>query len=556
MALTADVGTTPVRRVSAGTFVRMKLRVLRNGLRGKTTRIIMFVIGALFAAWLALCGFALSLASLKPEYADTLGPIVPTFIGSVLVLGWLFGPLVWFGVDETLDPARFALLPIRRGTLITGLFAAALVGVPAVASGLAMLGLVVAAIIWQGALAAVLQLLGVVGGLMLCVALSRAVTSAFANMLRSRRVKDLAAVMLALLVALIGPLQFWGLAAAQNAQRSQLEALAGALSWTPLGAPWTIGSEVAAGRFGVAVARLAITGVSVALLLWWWSTTIESAMLGQTGSSGSKRAVATGGPVAQFFGGPLRRLPRSVEGALVAREMRYWWRDTRRRAALITFAVIGVFIPVVFNIGGPMDAGAADQSSPLSRSISMVLVGTVAALNLANQFGFDGTAYALHLIVGVRGRQELRSRMLGYAIFVVPLMVLISLAVSIIIGRTGDLPMLLGTMLAAFGVGLAVTLIISVFGAYSLPDNQNPFSVKTGAGVTKSLLAFAALIGAVALAAPMAVGSAVLGDIWPIIALPIGIAYGVTAAWLGMIIAGDAIDRRGPELLSAVTPRD
>ena len=33
-----------------------------------------------------------------------------------IVLGWLFLPLVFFGVDESLDPARFALLPLRRRT--------------------------------------------------------------------------------------------------------------------------------------------------------------------------------------------------------------------------------------------------------------------------------------------------------------------------------------------------------------------------------------------------------------------------------------------------------
>ena len=47
------------------------------------------------------------------------------------MLGWLFLPLVFFGVDESLDPARFALLPLRRRTLIAGLLTAALIGVPA-----------------------------------------------------------------------------------------------------------------------------------------------------------------------------------------------------------------------------------------------------------------------------------------------------------------------------------------------------------------------------------------------------------------------------------------
>ena len=38
--------------------------------------------------------------------------------------------LLVFGVDETVDPARFALLPVRARELLPGLLAAALVGVP------------------------------------------------------------------------------------------------------------------------------------------------------------------------------------------------------------------------------------------------------------------------------------------------------------------------------------------------------------------------------------------------------------------------------------------
>lgn len=49
------------------------------------------------------------------------------------------------GVDETLDPARIALLPLPRRTLVTGLFTAALVSVPVLALLIAVCGLVVTA---------------------------------------------------------------------------------------------------------------------------------------------------------------------------------------------------------------------------------------------------------------------------------------------------------------------------------------------------------------------------------------------------------------------------
>ena len=43
---------------------------------------------------------------------------------SALTLGWLLMSLLVFGVDETVDPAKFALLPVRAGELLPGLLAA------------------------------------------------------------------------------------------------------------------------------------------------------------------------------------------------------------------------------------------------------------------------------------------------------------------------------------------------------------------------------------------------------------------------------------------------
>ena len=39
----------------------------------------------------------------------------------MLTLGWLLMSLLVFGVDETVDPAKFALLPVRARELLPGL---------------------------------------------------------------------------------------------------------------------------------------------------------------------------------------------------------------------------------------------------------------------------------------------------------------------------------------------------------------------------------------------------------------------------------------------------
>lgn len=544
-------------RVKIRYFARLKLRVLRNSLRGQVWRIVLFVIGALFGLWFAAAGFFLLAVPGLAGNAE-LAVVVPAFAGGVLVLGWLLLPLVFFGVDETLDPARFALLPLPRRTLVAGMFTAALLGVPAVAMLGATSGLVLGAGAQAGWPAALAQAAGVVAGLLLCVAVSRAVTSAFANMLRSRRVRDLAAVVLALLATLLGPLQVAVIAAVDRADYHRLVGPARVVGWTPLAAPYTVGTEVAEGHAWAVAAKLAITAAAVTGLLWWWSVSLESAMVGAT-SGGTIRSTrtASGGATAQLFPRALPWLPRNPYGAIAAREARYWWRDARRRANLITITVIGVFVPVMINLSNSRLAGVTHQTTPTSMTISMLLVGVYASVLLVNQFGFDGTAYAAHLVAGVPGRTELRARLVAVSAYLVPVLTLIGLLVAAFVGEASWLPTMLGAIFAAYGTGLAVNLFVSVLGAYAMPETTNPFAMNAGRGMAKSLLGFVAMLATMATASPFLIAAVGAGGtaIWAWLALPVGVGYGLGAVALGLYIVGDLLDRRGPELLLAVSPR-
>ncbi|MER7333433.1 MULTISPECIES: ABC transporter permease [unclassified Micromonospora] len=552
----------PARRVSARHFVRLKLRVMGNNFRGQGWRIALFVAGVVVGLWFAGTGFFLFAA---PGLADEgrYALMVGSLGGGLAVLGWLLLPLVFFGVDETLDPARFALLPLPRRTLVTGLFAAALVSVPAVATLLALSGLVVTAGALGGWSAAAVTAVGVVAGLLLCVASARAVTSAFATALRSRRVRDLAAVLLAALAALLGPLQLVGVAALQDADWDRLDGVAEVIGWTPFGAPWTAGIDVAEGRAWAAPVKLLITAAAIVALLAWWSRSLESAMVGAA-SAGPARAQrgVPGGAVAQLFPRVVGWVRRDRFGALVAREARYWWRDARRRANLITVAVVGIFVPVMVNLGGSgftvgeeQGFSVPDTASPVLVSLSMLFVGLLAAVTLANQFGFDGSAYAANVVAGVPGQVELRARMAAFSLYVLPMLGVVAVVLATLLGEPGWIGLMAGTLFATYGAGLAVNTFVSVLGAYSLPETSNPFALNSGAGVAKSFLTLLSMLASAVAAVPMVVAAGLLGDVWLWLALPLGAAYGLGAALLGAYLAGDVLDRRMPELLATVTPR-
>ncbi len=543
-------------------FVRLKLRILRNTMRGKKSRIFLFILGVFFGLWAASIGLTVFAGSSVTD--NDLRPTLAAFAGTALVLAWILVPLLFFGVDETLDPARFALLPVPRRTLVLGMLAAAVVGIPPVVTLIAALGSTVGAVIDGGVAAGLVAVLGAFVGLAVCVAASRAVTSAFARMLRSRKVRDLAALLIALAGISCNPIFQLVFALVENGESKQATTIGAVLSWTPFAAPFVAYVDAIAGDWGLAAARLAIGVAGVAVLLWWWLQTIESAMLGTASTGAAKKAKAVDGrPVRAFLPGFLRSLPVGRFTGLVGREVRYWFRDPRRRASLISLLAASVVVPFAFTFGlgtgsSAEEQEAARQSVGFSGGalvFSLVFAGAFVGLVLVNQFGNDGTAYALHMLTNVPGQVELAARAVGVGVLTFPLLAAGTVVVSVLSGHTAQLPAALGVGLCAFGISVGTAGITSVLAPYPMPDSANPFAMNTGQGSAKSLLSFVSMILTWVLASPMLVAFVLLPDHLHWVLLPTGLLWGLALAWVGTRVAGNLLERRAPEVLAAVTPK-
>src|SRR4051794_17555724 len=120
------VGPVPLRH-----FARLKLRIMANGMRGSTSRGLLFAAAVLATLYFGLTGFLVF--AMPGLLGSAVGAeVVAGLGGTALIVFWIVLPLILTGVDESLDPARFALLPLPRRTLVGGLFVAALLGLPAV----------------------------------------------------------------------------------------------------------------------------------------------------------------------------------------------------------------------------------------------------------------------------------------------------------------------------------------------------------------------------------------------------------------------------------------
>lgn len=543
------VSAAPGRPVTAGQFVRLKILLTRNGLRGRPVRVALFAFGVAVGAFAAVGGFVLCTEATL--LGGDFGVVVAGFAGTGLTLGWALLPLLFFGVDETIDPARFALLPVPRPVLLRGMAAAACVSVPAVVTALALGGLAFGGLLRAGPGPAVVAVAAVAVAVLQCVLGSRAVTSAFASMLRSRRVRDLAAILLALVASAVAPLQFLVSALIAHGDVERAARIARVLAWTPLAAPYAVPLDAVQGDWQAASGRLAIGLATVIALVAWWSATLESAMIGTVAGAGDRtRHGPAPTPVTGLFPALLRPLRPGRFTGLMAREWRYWWRDPRRRAGILSLTIAGVVLPAALRAG--VETGPV--RTPLASSVAFSAV--LAAMVLSNQFGNDGSAYALHLLVGVPGRVELRARSLALVLIMGPLLVVATVAVGVLTGGAGQLLAALGTVAAGVGVSAGVAATLSVLAPYAFPDSTNPFAVGGGTAGLRGLLAAVGSFCALVLALPLLLLALLThGTVAGLVVLAAGTVWGAAGLLLGTRIAGGILDRRGPEILAAVTPR-
>ena len=520
-------------------FARLKLRLIRNGLRISTAQAVGLVVGAVVALPLALGGF-LALATV-PRAAPEAGLPLAVLGFSFLFLAWLLAPLLAFGTDETLDPARLTLLPLTRRRLMTGLLTASMVGVAPVATLLALTGGIVGYLpLGPGA---VVVVAAVVVEMLLCLTGSRAFVTALSGLLRSRRARDMT-VMLTVLVMLLFNLGIQALSAlASAADTGSIERLAQVLSWLPPGLAGRSMADAAAGRLLPAVAELAVAAAAVLLLARGWAAALERV------STGTEHTAAGRGS-SRLFAGPLGALPRSRIGAVAAKELRYAWRDPRRRATLLSTVPMALL---------PTALLLSDGSRSELFVLGAVLVALVAGATSLNQLGMDGPAYWAHVATGEDVAADLRGKGLATMVLGVPLLALVAVALAAMTGGW-----LLAPVAVGFGAGLLLTqlgvgCVVSVLNPVPMVESTNPWAVGgTGQGCAAGLVHLAGLLALQLLVLPVAVVAVATAVMWrPALAVTsaVAVGYGYLLWRVGIHMAARRAEGRIPELLEALSPR-
>lgn len=513
-----------------GLFVRLKLRLLRNVLRTPAgPGLVVFTILAVGIGGVAFQAMRWA--------TDAERFIVTPILGTLFVISWALGPVLFGNSDETIDTTRLALIPLDPNRLATGLAVQALIGPGPIAAVIALAGIASRApTFWSALLATV----GVLATVAFATTLSRMLLTALGSGLRKRRSRDLATLLTGLTIGTAAVTLQLFIAYGSSIDLGTLASIADVVRLTPFGWPGDALGRASTGALFVPAVELAATVAVTALAIRIWAVLLEQALTDVT--EHEDESITTRPLVPTSRGGPIQ-----AWRVAFVKERLYFGRHPRYRVQVMSQATVLIL------------GGAPFLAAIIRREPEAVLFGCIPALTAgvtgANLLGPDGRALWAEYLALPSLTPLLRGRALAFAALGVTAAIALTLGSALWTGGWRFVPAALGAAVGMAFTGSGVGSITSVLAPSPYPDEQstNPFATSSpGAGCLPASITFAGVVAGLLLSAPILYGLAQAGDHTLAISLIATLApiYGVAVWFATTAIAGRRGERRGPELVS------
>ena len=515
-------------------LVQLKLRLLRNALRASNGARIGFILSTV----LAVAGAVFIFIVLARLHGHSAAVDLTTVIFTVFAFGWLILPLIIFGLDGTLDPATLALYPLRTRPLAAGLLAASATGAWPAANVIGLLGVTMG--LASGGFGVFIAVLAVLLQVMFCITLARFVTTALAGMLRSRRGKDFAVLLILPIFALYeGFIQVVPRLTAEG--KLTAASFAGVdrwLRWIPPGLAAHAIQDASDGHPGTALARLGLLAAIIVVLGWLWVRALGRALVTADATTQSAAVHGTALPFARF----------GLRGTVAAR---FWIYQRREPLSLIYWGMIAV-IMVVCSVSTILTPNYL-----IGLIISGVFGGAFVGIFHANAIGMGGPAFGLEAMA-LNGRRSMQAyfsgQNLAFGVIAVPLLTAISFGLAAVAKHPVDGFVGMAVDLVGIGAGLALANIFTAGSPY-------PVEKRSGTPMPRPVDGYAGLSVGVTLLSLLAVAVAVVPVILGVILtataptaarMPLLVlcaaVYGLALTCAGVGIAAQVAERKVPEL--------
>lgn len=555
----------------AGQLIRLKLRMMWNTMRSQTVVMVLSILGFLY--YLAMSGMAFVGVAFgaRSDYSAEVGLGI-SLIGPLIVAGWVLVPILYSGMDNTLDPRRLSPYVEPSAKLGRALIAASCVGAAGILSFLLLL-LPAWFYVWEGSfLTALCAAVGAVLSLLIGAVWARSMTTWVAVRLESSRRKDLMTVLGTIFfLALVTPMGVWIKTLSDNLTVENIQLMTDYALWSPFGAPMGIAVAFAQGAYVAALARGAITILT--LLGGWllWMRVLTPAMAGSASpiSHEAEQALAEKrrwvDPTQEEEVEQRRRqegraqgLPRveawqrlglsTPTASLAARTMRYWIHDPRLSTQLAMF----ILFPVIAVLFSRSEVFESANFGVFFLFMIPVLSGTV----IGSLMQYDSTGAWITIASGMTGRQERAGRLWG-SLFQFPLLAVGIVFYGVILGSDAQTILFQTTLaLSLFAASAATSLILGARWVYPVqPPGTSPMATKGTGNFTLTMLiqlAGAAGSGVCGSPAIAALVVAYMGffPLW--IASVIACLWSVLLLWVSVVIGGRLWDRYAVDCLTAI----
>jgi ABC-2 type transport system permease protein len=517
-------------------IVGLKWLLLRNGLRRSTPQLVGLLLAGLYGLGVLGEGMV-ELIALRFGQPSDVARTVITVGGSAVTLGWALVPLVAYGIDETLDPARFATLAVPRRQLVLGLLVSALVSVPGAVT--AILGLATVITWSRSVLAMLVAPVAAVVAVLTCVALSRVVSTSFSVMSRSRRTRESLPVLMILVAVGVWVAGSWILKSLSAP--GLLPRMADVLGWTPLGLAWSAPADIVDGAIGSGLLRLTLAVIFLGVTLYAWASLLRGALENPRGTSRSRAATCDKG--LGWFG----RLPATPTWAVAGRIMTSWRRDPRyvTSGALMILLPWGLMLPALTGRGNIWTLGMAP------------VAGFMLGWSTHNDIAYDGTAFWAHVATGVSGHADRIGRLVPIAMAASALLPGYASLGCALTGRWSLWPALFGVSLGFLLTGFGMASMMSAIQPYPVPGpGENPFGAPPGSSAVRVVGQAVAGASVFVLNLPL-IGlgiGAYLGYVWMgWTCLGLAVVFGSATVAIGTWWGARIYECRSPELLATLS---
>ncbi len=469
----------------------------------------------------------------------------------LLTLGWVSVPILITGLDDTLDPGRFASFGVSARRIMAGLTVAALLTIPV---AFFVVFFLILTSVWRdgGAGAVTVAIAGALLTVLSLVFVARVAAMWSTRVLASRLARGAAIAMIAVGLALVAPLAWVLFSDGLDAVlENYLVVFLDQAAVTPLGAGMSAPNAAAAGDWWGVAWRLGEQVLWVLVLWGAWRANVTHALVHpKFRGAGTRRREDT--IIASAQRSRIRGVlpPMSVAATAVrSRLLRYWFSDPRYLANMM-----GVFVfPVVF-IALVMPVTGLDVRWSFA---APVLLAASIGWGRHNDVAYDSSALWLDVVSGRIGTDVLRGRMSAIVAWALPATLVACAAIVMWSGLWHIAPALVGACVGVLGLTLGVAAVSSVLFPYRAPaPGENPLGAEVGsvgAGLVAQLVSSTATVVLLPLVIVPLVLALAVDPRWAWLACAAGFAMGPIAYIAGVRVAGRAYDSRAGRLLAAVT---